>query len=488
MWRPPADAWSRRDFMRNGFASAALLCTLGTPITRGGPRVVKTSAALRAQARSPFRPFRAELPRIPVLEPGRRTRTRDVYDVTIREGIAEVLPGFQTPIYGYEGIYPGPTIRARKGRTAVVRQHNTLAFESNVHLHGGYVPAGSDGHPMDVIPPGDSFEYRYPNHQDAASLWYHDHAHGRTAHTLYYGLLAMYVLEDERERELDLPADDYDVPIVIADHSFNKDGSFRYVENVDLGFRGDTILVNGAVSPRMRVERRKYRLRLLNGSNSRSYVLRLGRGRRMTQIAADGGLLARPVGRRRLPLHPAERVDLVIDFSDYRPGTELVLHNEDGQGGTVAVMRFDVARAGSEDFRVPRRLRPLEELPAASASRSWDLGFGFGAWQISGRDFDPARIDIRPRHRTTESWTFTNHSKRVHPMHIHGFLFRVLERTSGPVHPGERLGWKDTIGVQPGETVTVLPWFAPYSGRYVFHCHALEHADRAMMLQLEVTP
>jgi FtsP/CotA-like multicopper oxidase with cupredoxin domain len=486
MWRPPADAWSRRDFMRNGFGSVALLCALVSPGTLGGRRVV-TSAAMRAQARSPFEPFRRDLPRIPELQPVRRTRTRDVYDVTIREGMADVLPGFQTPIYGYEGVYPGPTIRARTGRKAVVRQHNALGFESNVHLHGGYVTAPHDGHPMDVIPAGGSFEYHYPNHQDAASLWYHDHAHGRTAHTLYYGLLAMYVLEDDLERELDLPTGDYDVPIVIADHAFNKDGSFRYAENVDLGFRGDTIVVNGAISPRMHVERRRYRLRFLNASNARSYTLRLGRGRRMTQIAGDGGLLTRPVVRRRLPLHPAERVDLVLDFRDYRPGTELVLHNEDGEGGAVAVMRFDVGRGGGrEEFRVPRRLRPRERLPAPTASRRWELGFGSGVWQISGREFDPGRVDAAPRHRTSERWTFVNRSPRVHPMHIHGFLFRVLERSSGPAHPGDRLGWKDTVGVLPDETVTVQAWFAPYSGRYVFHCHALEHADKAMMLQLEV--
>jgi FtsP/CotA-like multicopper oxidase with cupredoxin domain len=340
---------------------------------------------------------------------------------------------------------------------------------------------------MDVIAPGSSFDYHYPNQQDAASLWYHDHAHGPTSRTLYYGLVAMYVLEDDLERQLDLPRGDYDVPIVIADHAFNRDGSFRYAENIDVGFRGDTILVNGAVSPRMRVERRKYRLRLLNASNSRSYTLRLGRGRKMTQIASDGGLLARPVGRRRLPLHPAERVDLVIDFRDYAPGTELVLHNEDGAGGVVAVMRFDVARAGgSEDFRVPRRLRSQELLPAAGADRTWDLGLGFGGWQINGKDFDPARFDVRPQHGSTERWTFVNRSNRVHPMHIHGYLFRVLGRSSGPVHAGDRLGWKDTVGVLPNETVTVLAWFAPYSGRYVFHCHSLEHADRAMMLQLEV--
>ncbi len=271
-WRPPADAWSRRDFMRNSFASVALVCTIATPSAlRGRPEV--TSAALRAQARSPFEPFRRDLPRIPELLPVQRTRTRDVYDVTIKEGLAEVLPGFQTPIYGYEGVYPGPTIRARTGREVVVRQRNTLPFDSNVHLHGGYVPAAHDGHPMDVIPSGGSFEYHYPNEQDAATLWYHDHAHGRTSRTLYYGLLAMYALEDDLERELDLPAGEYDVPLVIADHAFNRDGSFRYQENVDVGFRGDTILVNGAVSPRMAVRRRRYRLRLLNASNSRSYTL-----------------------------------------------------------------------------------------------------------------------------------------------------------------------------------------------------------------------
>jgi FtsP/CotA-like multicopper oxidase with cupredoxin domain len=472
--------------MRNGFASVGLLCTIGGPVVRGRRSLV-TSAGLRAQARSPFQPFRRDLPRIPELLPVRRTSTRDIYDVTIQQGWAEVLPGFQTPIYGYDGVYPGPTIRARSGREVVVRQRNTLSFDSNVHLHGGYVPDGHDGHPMDVIAAGASFDYHYPNQQDAASLWYHDHAHGRTSRTLYYGLVAMYVLEDDLERELDLPAGDYDIPIVIADHAFNRDGSFRYVENIDVGFRGDTILVNGAVSPRMRVRRRRYRLRLLNASNSRSYTLRLGRGRKMTQIASDGGLLARPVGRKRLPLHPAERVDLVIDFRDYPPGTELVLHNEDGAGGTVAVMRFDVSRGGgSEDFRVPRRLRSQESLPAPSADRTWDLGLGFGGWQINGKDFDHARFDVRPRHGTTERWTFVNRSNRVHPMHIHGYLFRVLERSSGPVHAGDRLGWKDTVGVLPNETVTVLAWFAPYSGRYVFHCHSLEHADKAMMLQLEV--
>ena len=486
-WRPPADAWTRRDVLRNGFASAALLCTVASPAALNRRRSVVTSAALRAQARSPFEPFRRDLPLIPELLPVRRTKTTDYYESAIQEGMADVLPGFQTPIYGYEGVYPGPTIRAKTGRRVIVRQQNRLSFDSNVHLHGGYVTAGHDGHPMDVIPAGGEFEYHYPNRQDAAPLWYHDHAHGRTSRTLYYGLLAFYILEDDLERELELPTGDYDVPIVIADHAFNKDGSFRYVENVDLGFRGDTMIVNGAVSPRMRVDRRKYRLRLLNASNARSLTLQLGRGRKMTQIAGDGGLLERPVRRTKITMHPAERVDIVIDFRDYAPGSELVLHNVDGEGGAVAVLRFDVTRGGgAEEGRVPHRLRKLDPLPPATTSRRWDLALGTAAWEINGKSFDPDRTDARPRRGTTERWTFVNHSKRVHPMHLHGFLFRILKRSSGPVSAADRLGFKDTVGVLANETVTVLAWFAPYGGKYVFHCHALEHADRAMMLQMEV--
>jgi FtsP/CotA-like multicopper oxidase with cupredoxin domain len=150
-------------------------------------------------------------------------------------------------------------------------------------------------------------------------------------------------------------------------------------------------------------------------------------------------------------------------------------------------MRFDVVGGGpSEDFLLPRRLRDAEPIPAANARRRWELGLGTSAWQINGKGFDPARIDVRPRLGSTEIWTFVNRSNRVHPMHLHGFLFRMLERTSRPVDLADRLGWKDTVGVMGDETVSVLAWFAPYAGRYVFHCHALEHGDKAMMLQIEV--
>jgi FtsP/CotA-like multicopper oxidase with cupredoxin domain len=298
------------------------------------------------------------------------------------------------------------------------------------------------------------------------------------------------VLGDDREDALGLPRGEYDVPIVLADHAFNRDGSFRYAENVDVGFLGDTILVNGAVAPRMRVDRRLYRLRFVNASNSRIYDLRLGNGRPMIQIGSDGGLLERTLRRTSVTLHPAERVDLLVDFRDYRPGSQIVLHNAGGEQTTRAVMRFDVARGGgTEEARIPRgRLRTLERLPSPTTSRRWDLSLattGGVQWQMATRGFDPSRVDVQPRLGTTELWQWRNPSNRSHPMHLHGMLFRVIERSTGVVPAAER-GWKDTVGVAPGETVSVQPWFVPYAGRYVFHCHNLEHGDKAMMLQLEV--
>ena len=372
-----------------------------------------------------------------------------------------------------------------------MRQKNKLSFDSNVHLHGGYVPAAHDGHPMDVIQPGKSFDYVYPNDQDAAFLWYHDHAHGRTARTLYYGLVATYLLGDEREEELELPRGEYDVPLVLADHAFNKDGSFRYAENVDLGFRGDTLLVNGAVSPRMAVQRRIYRLRFLNASNARSYDLKLGNGRQMLQIASDGGLLERPVARSGFPLHPAERIEVLVDFRSFRPGSEIVLQNTSGEATTQAGHALRRRRRRRQRGGAGAARAHAHAAEAARAERHAPLGPL--AADVHGRAVADRQPRVRSRRASTsrrgsgprELWQWHNPSNRVHPMHLHGMLFRVVERSSGVIHPGER-GWKDTVGVLPNETVTVQPWFIPYAGRYVFHCHSLEHGDKAMMLQLEV--
>ncbi len=284
---------------------------------------------------------------------------------------------------------------------------------------------------------------------------------------------------------------EYDVPIVIADHAFNKDGSFRYDENVDLGFRGDTILVNGAVSPRMRVAAAQVPPALPERVQ-RPLVHAAARQRPPDDCRspATAGCsrtpgLARAVSRSTRPsgstssstsraygpgdrARPAQR----------RTASAARCRSCASTSSAAAAARTSASRRGCAS---PSRCRP------ANARRRWDLALGTAAWQINGLGFDPNRIDVRPRRGSTEIWTFVNHSNRVHPMHLHGFQFRVLERIERAAsQPADRLGWKDTVGVLPNETVTVLAWFAPYGGKYVFHCHSLEHADKAMMLQMEV--
>ena len=256
---------------------------------------------------------------------------------------------------------------------------------------------------------------------------------------------------------------------MLADHAFNKDGSFRYVENVDLGFRGDTMLVNGAVvaadggpAPDLPAALPQRVQRPLVRPQARQRA-------QMLQIASDGGLLERPVSRTSFPLHPAERIEVLIDFRGFRPGSEIVLQNIDGEatareGGHALRRRArrrqrggaDAARAGCARSRSCR---------APNASRRWDLSLLTRA-ACSGRSPTAASTRTASTSRRgwarSELWQWHNPSNRVHPMHLHGMLFRVVERSSGVVHPGER-GWKDTVGVLPGETVTVQPWFVPYA-------------------------
>jgi FtsP/CotA-like multicopper oxidase with cupredoxin domain len=475
------DLMTRRSALARGFGGVFLVCALDFD-----KRPRATSAYLRSAGQ--FDPFQRDVPIPPVARPVTRSRSAERYVLTMRPSSAEIVPGLQTPILGYEGRFPGPTIHATRGRAVEIVQRNQSGRELNVHLHGGVTRPEFDGHPHDAIPNGAERLYKYPNVQRSATLWYHDHAHGETAKTLYAGLAAFYIVSDPEEEALELPAGDYDVPLMLTDRSFNADGSFRYRVDVDRGFRGDTILVNGAIAPRMRVERRLYRLRFLNAANAREFVLALGNNRAMTQIGSEGGLLAKPVRRTQISLQPAERADVVIDFRQFGAGSKVILHNAAGEASTRAVMRFDVVRGRREEARVPKVLSELEELPAVNAQRSFPLtfqGLGRAQWQIAGAGFGMERIDCRPRQGSTELWTFTNNSERQHPMHLHGYHFRVVSIAGRRPHPGDS-GWKDTVSVAPRQTVVVRPYFDYFPGRYVFHCHAAEHGDMSMMGQMEV--
>jgi spore coat protein A, manganese oxidase len=280
------------------------------------------------------------------MHPVRRDAERDYYEVTMRRARARILDGKKTTIWGFDGRFPGPTFKVRRGRPIVVRRINHLQVPTTTHLHGGKVPWRSDGHPSLPIDPGEAYDFVYPNDQEAATLWYHDHLCMETSRNNYMGLSGLYILEDDVEDELNLPRGDYDVPLVLHDRSFKRDGSFRFKDKVN-ALNGDVYLVNGRPMPYFEVANRKYRFRILNASHSRGYRLALDTGEQLTQIGSDQGLLAAPTPATTIPLWPAERVEVVVDFSAYPVGTKVVLQDQaDATDPASArpIMRFDVAR------------------------------------------------------------------------------------------------------------------------------------------------
>ncbi len=428
-------------------------------------------------------PFSVRMPVPPVLQPAASRFGTDFYRMNIQPADVEILPGLSTPAYTYNGQFVGPTIKARTGRRVRVTYVNGLDRPANVHLHGAHVAASSDGHPMDVIAPGAERVYDYPNSQQGATLWYHDHSHHTEAEHVYHGLHGFYLIEDDAERYLRLPDRGYDVPIMLRDSKFDEHGTLVFAGDPALR---NTILANGKPQPYFPVAARKYRFRFLNGANKRIFQLSLA-GAQLTQIASDGGLLAAPLPLTELMLGSAERADVIVDFSRYPVGTQLVL--TDALAGPV--LRFDVVRQAYDDSLVPSRLRAVPALPPATAERHLELRFDFsGAFPmglINGLPYDASRNDFRIRRGTTEIWNITNADPppTSHPFHMHLVQFRVLSRNGGPPRPGEN-GRKDTVLVAPGETVRVQATFDGYLGKYAYHCHFLEHSAMGMMGQMEI--
>jgi spore coat protein A, manganese oxidase len=530
-------AITRKEFLKLGLVAGGAGFALSSGISASMPRgQATTGKLLRSAARLP-KPFRVPLPVPAVLEPVRSEddvdhSDADHYEITQKVGKAEILPGLQTELWAYEGSFPGPTIESRSGRATIVRQINKLPVGVSTHLHGGRTPASSDGFPTDLILPrhrspeehsphahhgnkaGWSFhrgskDYFYPLQQRAATLWYHDHRMDFTGPQLYRGLAGFHIISDAEEDALPLPKDEKDVPLMICDRSFAEDGSFIYPsldpslqgkpgvkEHYMEGVLGDAILVNGAPWPVLEVSATKYRFRILNASNARRYRLALepepSDGLPFVQVGSDGGLLGAPISHRTITIAPAARFDVVIDFSKYPLGTKVTLKNRLGLGTTSRVMRFHVVRKEKEQSTVPKRLSDMGEFEALGESSprhtrkfyfTQDLHNGQLVWTINGKVFDPTRIDVRPKLGSTEIWEFT--TDLHHPIHLHLVQFKVLSRNGRRPLPKDA-GWKDTVDVVPGQVVRVICRFDGYRGRYVFHCHNLEHEDMMMMANFRV--
>jgi spore coat protein A len=476
-------------------------------------RLVKSEAELPES-------FRASLPIPPVLQPVRRDAVADYYEITQKVGRAAILGKVPTSIWGYEGIFPGPTLVSRRGRRTVVTHHNKLPVPVAVHLHGGRTAPEHDGYPTDLIMPAGggshhphhdgattagSRDYVYEMDQRAATLWYHDHRMDFTGPQVYRGLAGFHLIRDDVEESLGLPDGDRDIPLMIVDRAFAADGSFRYpsvdptlagtpgvVADYMSGVLGDCILVNGAPWPTLEVAAVRYRFRILNASNARRYRLRLDGGPPFIQIGSDLGLLAQPVEHDEIDIAQAERFDVVVDFSGHDIGNEITMVNEHGSDRTAEVMRFVVTRRASDTSTVPSKLADLEILSTDHAVAEREIVFARGGaqahgmtlWTVNGEPFSTDTIVAKPRFGTTEKWTIR--AKNVeHPFHIHLAPFQVIGRDGDD--PGRyNQGWKDTVNLDNGGRAELLIRFDGYRGKYVLHCHNLEHEDMTMMANFEV--
>jgi spore coat protein A, manganese oxidase len=459
---------------------------------------------------------------------------RPLYRLALRQIMTKLhrdLP--PTRVWTVGDQFPGSTIETRSGEGIFVEWKNELPLKhflpidhtlhgaerdkpevrSVVHLHGGRTPADCDGYPEDWYLPGQSRTYYYPNQQDSALLWYHDHAMGINRLNIYAGLMGLYVIRDEAEDALNLPRGRYEVPLVIFDRDLRSDGQLNYPVSPDPErpwvpeVFGEAQLVNGKLYPYLDVEPRKYRFRILNGANGRFYRLSLPDGVFVYQIGTDQGLLSAPVPVRHVQLAPAERADLIVDFSPHR-GERIVLSSD-----SFPLMQFRVAKESVQDTSsLPAILRPLERIPEAAAILTRRLTLNednnpVGESMGMLLNDTPWHMPIteKPVLGSTEIWEFVNLTEDVHPIHLHMVRFQILDRrrfdvfqymnagglryTSEVLQPeANELGWKDTVRANSGTVTRILVPFHGYAGRYVWHCHLLEHEDNEMMRPYEILP
>jgi len=450
--------------------------------------------------------------------PDGQVRSYPRYDIAQTFGVAEIMPGFRTPVFGYNGLVPGPTIRNFHERPIVVRQANLLhqppaapyqnvaapssytndpwQRSTSTHLHGSASLPQFDGYASDITFPGQVKNYFYPNCQEARTLWYHDHGVHHTSQNAYNGLAAMYILHDDVEAGLGIPTGAnpasaaYDVPLIVRDAMFDDKGGLIYEDNSESGVYGDVILMNGVPWPVMDVEPRKYRFRILNASVSRSYRWQLSDGRApvpMAVIATDAGLVPKPQVVTDFRHGMAERYEVVIDFANYR-GALLTLKNllppnNINYDGVKQAMQFRVARTdptSTVNNSVPSAwqdaVRPAECMTftesALKAQSVPDRRFEFirkdGRWTINGETWENVieseytHCMAEPKQDAVEIWELRNTSGGwFHPVHIHLVDFQVLSRngSAAQVLPHEK-GPKDVVYVGENETVRVAMRFA----------------------------
>ncbi len=494
--------------------------------------------------------------------PAAETKEPDV-ELRLRAAPTELnlLPGSATKIWQYsgelvkgpenslqpiKGSFLGPVLRFKRGQQVRIHFRNDLGEPSIIHWHGLDVPETADGHPRLAVGHGQSYQYDFKVTNRAGTYWYHPHPHMRTAAQVYQGLAGLIVVSDEQEQSLNLPSGEAELLLVLQDRRVDAENQFVYagaaastsgrgggpgrgrgrgmgggmgamMETMN-GWLGDRVFVSGKAETVYGVERRSYRLRLLNGSNARIYKLGWSDQRPITLIGTDGGLLAKPVSLPCLTLAPGQRAELLLDLSGEKPAAPLQLmslaYPEDDiggvgmmernapkpQGAEFTIATFDIAEKSGPRFTLPDKFSADDFKPQPDAPlRPVPLYFMRMTWFIDERTFDMQDVaeGETVKAGSTHLWEFENQENPMgmamaHPMHIHGTQFRVISRGGGgknALHEGiHDAGWQDTVLILPAEKVRVQIRFSEWPGLFLYHCHILEHEDMGMMRNFRILP
>src|SRR5699024_6986935 len=424
----------------------------------------------------------------PVLESDKEIGNDIYYTIAAKKGQTEIFEGVQTETLGYNSPFLGPVVKLKKGQTAHIKLKNSLDEETTFHWHGLIIGGKADGGPHDVIPPGEEKEITFKVQQDAATLWFHPHPLGNTARQVYEGLAGLMYIEDD-DMENPYVYGENDFPLIIQDRTYNdqKQLDYRFAQFQD-GTIGDTLLINGTLNPRLTVHKEKVRLRLLNGSNARNYTFKLSNNQSFEQIASDGGLLNEPFELTELQLTPAERAEIVVDFSKIKKNEDIGLITDDG----TVLLPFKVK--GEKEEVKDEILEPINPVTISNEEKQLPVskeivlsGMGHHV-SINGKKFDKDRIDFTQKKDETEVWEVYNKPDMmggaIHPFHIHGTQFKVIS-INGEEPPENLQGYKDTIALDPGDKAKIAVKFEE-AGIYMYHCHILEHEDNGMMGQIKV--
>jgi bilirubin oxidase len=462
------------------------------------PFVAVAVLAVQAQAQAPrlaAAPVAAEQPGRPRdLAPAVRT-----VEVSLSAAPARlsVTPGTVTDLFAYNGTVPGPVLEFREGDRVVVHFRNDLPVPTTVHWHGLHLPFESDGSPFHPVAPGESYDYEFDIRPGTAgTYWYHPHPNHETGKQVAHGLYGAVIVRAADDPLAGLP----EQVLVLSDNRLHPDGSLdipdphTHAALVDRenGREGPLLLVNGRVMPELTIRSGEVqRWRVINASAGRIYRLSLP-GRPFLFVGTDGGLFEKPVEVPDILVAPSERVELLVrggshegsldlvdlPYDRYIPQTKPRTWNCPRRMLTLRTTPEPLSRPAAE---LPPTLRPVERLDTAQVSATRVIALSQG--MINGKLMDMERVDVDAPLGATEIWQVENLVGMDHPFHLHGFRFQVLDRNGVP-EPFPT--WKDVVNVPRHETARIIVRFDDYPGKWMFHCHILDHEDHGMMGILQV--